>query len=108
MWVSKAQWDRLNKRLNELESFQRDARHFRYFTVYQGSPFPPEPIPPEPITDNKVWYWRNVCPYNDGPSQEIGVKDVLEHVLRHLGIRLNYDAGQPARVKIDLPEKKKK
>ena len=100
MWVSRAQWDALVKRVYDLEVAHRDSRYDKNFTVYPNSPVPADPWP----KDSHLMQW-SMAPYY-GPSQDISVKAVVEHLLRHTGLKLRYSEGQPAGVKIEAPEQK--
>lgn len=91
MWVSKAEWKRLQERLSELETHMRDSQHFRYITVYKKQETP---------------YSLHYGFYTIPASQQISVTNVIEKICDHLGIELVYEDGKPASVALKKVAKK--
>jgi hypothetical protein len=98
MWVSKGKWDAMTKRLDDLERRVGHASNEHYFTVYKK-------VVREKndegtfVDQGGYYYWMGGgCPLP--PSKSIPVKDVIESILKKLGMELVYVNGEPARVEI--------
>ena len=80
MWVSKAKWEEMEKRLKALEDRKYDDR----FTVYKKM---------DPMYMS-VYSWHN------WPSADITVKALVEKILEKLGMELAYIEGKPETVEM--------
>lgn len=81
MWISREDMDKIERRLAALEN-RKDADcgamdHVN-FTVYNDK--------------------DNLWNFSTTPRKTISVKDAIYHILSHLGLRLTYTEGTPAKV----------
>lgn len=96
MWVSKEVWQDHCKRLNDLERWKTqhevDVMDGRNFTVYS-------------MTESEMIYHNSGHSYESYKSQRIAVKDVVNRILAHLGLQLEYVGGKPAAVEVQKVKK---
>ena len=83
MWVSKAEYEELRKRVVALERQAHASTEM--FTVY-GEQYP----------------------YSSTSSCQIAVQTVVQYILNHLGLKLQYVPGIPTRADIVKQEKERK
>ncbi len=81
MWISSAQWNELQERLNRLEGRPGWASYL-------------DKLPPE-----KIVYYPNdyISSYT---RKEVEVQTVVMRILSHLGLRLDYDFGVEPHTKL--------
>lgn len=104
MWVSKKKMDRIEKRLDELESFKRDSVYWRYFDVYDPEVLARQAASQKAMSNAWIMY-ESAYPLSSACKQEISVKDVLERVLKHIGLELVYVRGNPTKVEVAKTKK---
>jgi hypothetical protein len=90
MWVNKYEWERMQERLKALESRPVELDKFTVYdegqyTVYSSLGYP--------------WHLMN--------KQEIPVKEAVEKILAHLGLKLTYNKGTPPSVTVEKQPKSK-
>ena len=78
MWISKAKLEAMEKRLADLERWQR---YEGQFTVYQRTHYP-------------LNHWR------DTPNQKVSLMSAIYLIMAHLGMEFQYIEGKPAEVKM--------
>lgn len=86
MWVSRAEWESLKRRVDWLEK-ERVSKEETTFTVFDKSSNP------------AVYY----DPYRTCPNEKVPVKTAIERIMDKLGMKFEYVKGTPARVDLSSP-----
>lgn len=91
MWVSRAAWSTLMERVEKLETAAK------YDTSKEFVVYDPEQVKAAMHYSMGIYGGMNL------DHQKISVKDVVQRILTHLGMELQYVKGQPARIDVALP-----
>lgn len=86
MWVSRAEWESLKRRVDWLEK-NRVSIEETTFAVF------------DPAYNPAVY-----CdPYRSCPNEKVPVKTAIERIMGKLGMKFEYVKGTPARVDLSAP-----